>query len=253
MFNIDYSILCHYPSYVSMDCITLALLFFNVDTKETIFLCTKNWKRVESFNDSLDIELIKLQFEGINEEIHEIAQSPNFSLDKYTKFFVNDLKFSKVISTQVDDFHEFINECKKQYLILDYKKSERPSKEDQLKFIKQYIKTNKVEQKPSVVKGYFNENVKFDFIIDDYAFKLFRLEDRNANRLIHTVKDWAYDAIKLKDKYKIIFITDIDFNEYPNYKTIRNILKEEAYKIITFNELISFIQSLNENIKSSIS
>ncbi|AQS18306.1 DUF3037 domain-containing protein [Clostridium beijerinckii] len=245
MFDIDYSILCHYPSLVSKDCITLAVLLFNRDTKETTLISTKNWNRVRSFNDDLDIDLIKLQLEGIKDEIVDIAKSPKFSLEKYTKFYVNDLKFTEIISTKADNFEEFVKECSRQYLISDFSKSERPSKDEQLFFIKKYLKNGNIECEPNIIKGYFNENICFDFVIEDYAFKLFRFEGRKETRLIRTVKDWAYDAIKLKNKYKIVFITDIDFEQKDNYKTLYNILNEEAFKILNFNEVISFVQSIN--------
>lgn len=245
MFNIDYSILCHYPSLVSKDCITLAILFFNKDTKESKLVSTKNWNRVRSFNDDLDIELIKLQLEGIDEEIHDIAKSPNFDLSKYTKFFVNDLKFLNVISTTADNFDNFVSECSKQYLIFDYDKNSRPSKSEQVSFIKNYLKNNSINCEKNIVKGYFNENVTFDFVINNYAFKLFRFEGRKPNRLIKTLKDWAYDAMKLKDRYKFIFITDLDFqvDNSSDYKILFNILNEEAFKVLTFSEVINFIDS----------
>lgn len=122
MFDIDYSILCHYPSLVSKDCITLAILLFNRDTKETALISTNNWNRVHLFNEDLDIDLIKLQLEGIEDEIVDIAKGPKFSLEKYTKFYINDLKFTKIISTKADNFEDFVKKCSKQYLISESSK-----------------------------------------------------------------------------------------------------------------------------------
>lgn len=122
MFDIDYSILCHYPSLVSKDCITLAILLFNRDTKETTLISTNNWNRVHLFNEDLDIDLIKLQLEGIEDEIVDIAKGPKFSLEKYTKFYINDLKFTEIISTKADNFEDFVKKCSKQYLISESSK-----------------------------------------------------------------------------------------------------------------------------------
>lgn len=120
MFNIDYSILCHHPSLVSKDCITLAILLFNRDTKETALISTQNWDRAHLFNENLDIDLVKLQLEGIEDEIVDIAKAPKFSLEKYTKFYINDLKFTEIISTKADNFEDFVKKCSKQYLISDF-------------------------------------------------------------------------------------------------------------------------------------
>lgn len=122
MFDIDYSILCHYPSLVSKDCITLAILLFNRDTKETALISTENWNRVHFFNEDLNIDLIKLQLEGIKDEIVDIAKGPKFSLEKYTKFYINDLKFTEIISTKADNFENFVKKCSKQYLISESSK-----------------------------------------------------------------------------------------------------------------------------------
>jgi hypothetical protein len=244
MYNVEYSILCHYPSLISKDCISIAILFFNKDTRECRVKSVINWSRIQSFNDELDIELIKLQILGIKQEIHEIANEPNFALNDYTRFYVNTLKFSEVIKVKTDNFYDFVDECSRQYLIVDYVKEKRPSTNEQLKFIKTYLKNNDIEHINKSVNGYFNERIQFDFIIKDYAFKFFRFEDKKESRTIRFVKDWAYDAYKLKNKYKIVFITDIDFEDRNTYKTIYNILKEEAHKIITFKDALAFIQSI---------
>lgn len=244
MFEVEYSTLVHYPSLVSKDCITLAILFFNKTTRSAYLLNTKNWDRVRSFNDDLDIDLVKLQLQGIDEEIHDIVKAPDFTLNKYIKFFQNDLKFTDIITISTDNYTEFINECSRQYFMFDYKKSDRPNKKEQLSFIKRYLRSETIEYTNKAIHGYFNENITFDFIIDEYAFKFFRLEDRNENRLIRYVKDWAYDALKLKNRYKIIFVVDIDFSDHEKYKTVYTILNEDCYKLISFREVITFIQSL---------
>ncbi|MFR0047251.1 MAG: hypothetical protein ACLRWO_12075 [Clostridium butyricum] len=244
MCNIEYSILYNSISYVAIDRITLGILFFNIDTKECRFVSTKNWKRVASFNDELDIDLIKLQLLGINEEIHDIAKGPDFSLNKYTKFYVNDLKFTKAISLQVDSFDKFISECVLQYLPHDYSKDKRPSVKEQLSFIKRCLKDSDIEYSSAKIKGYFEENVQFDFIIGEYAFKIFRFEGRQPSRLISSVKDWAYTALKSNSKYKVIFVTDKDFEADEDYKTLYAILKEDSYKLLNFTQLLEFIKSI---------
>lgn len=245
MYNVEFSVLCHYPSLISKDCISIAVLFLNSDTRECRLRKIKNWRRVQSFNDELDIELVKLQLCGIETEIQEIAKEPKFKLQDYTKFYVNTLKFSGVTTIRTDDFDEFVNESSRQYLLLDYEKNERPSKDEQIKFLKQYLKNNEIEHSNKSINGFFNENVQFDFTVKNYAFKLFRFEGRKESRIIRFVKEWAYDAIKLKDKYRIVFITDIDFEDKEKYKIVFNILKEESYEVINFKDAIKYIQNIN--------
>ncbi|MCB2354365.1 DUF3037 domain-containing protein [Clostridium estertheticum] len=245
MINIQYSVLCHYPSIVSRDCITLGVLIYNTDEKSIIFETIKNWQRVRSFNDELDVELIKVQLEGIEEEVSELCKHKSFNLADYTRFYIGEVKFTEVINLVAEDFEEFRAECKRQYLICDVDKAERPSTADQLKFIRNTLKNSKVVYKTGNITGYFNENVNFDFIIGNYAIKIFSFEGKNEKRLVKNVKDWAYDAYKLKDKYKIIFATDINPEHQKEYKVIYKILEEECYKILTLADIIPFVSRIN--------
>lgn len=244
MYNVQFSVLCNYPSLVSKDCISIAVLFFNIDTKECRLRTISNWKRVQTFNDELDIELVKLQLYGMEKEIHEIAKEPNFELKDYTKFYVNVLKFSDVVTIKTDNFDEFVDESSRQYLFLDYDRKQRPSVNEQVKFIKKYLKSNDIDHMYKAINGAFNENIQFDFIVKNYAFKLFRFEGKKESRIMRNVKEWAYDAIKLKSKYYIVFIVDIDFNATQEYKTVLQILDEESYKVINFKDAIKFIQDI---------
>ncbi|MCW6094762.1 DUF3037 domain-containing protein [Clostridium sporogenes] len=249
MVNVQYSVLCHYPSIVSKDCITLGILFYNKDDKQCVFETTKKWNRVKSFNDELDINLVKLQLHDILDEVDELCKNNNFNLGDYTKFYVNELKFTEVVDIEVENFSEFVSECKRQYLRFDFDKKDRPTTEEQLSFIKKIMKSSDITYNVSPVKGYFDEDIKFDFIIGEYAFKLFRFEGRQETRLVKSVKDWAYDAYKLKDKYKFVFVTDLDLN---NNNVLFRILKEESSYLISFNELLSFIKNTNNLDKKDI-
>ncbi|BDR66951.1 hypothetical protein DP122_05190 [Clostridium tetani] len=254
MINVQYSVLCHYPSIVAKDCITLGVLFYNKDEKNCVFEITKAWNRVKSFNDELDIDLVKLQLNDIANEVDGFCKNDEFNLDDYTKFYVNELKFTEVVNIEIDNFSEFVGECKRQYLRFDFNKKDRPTVNEQLSFVKKIMKASDISYKVHPAKGYFDENIKFDFVIDEYAFKLFRFEGRNEMRLINNVKNWAYDAYKLKDEYKVVFVTDVDFSEdNDNYNLLYRILKEESNMIINFNEMVSFIKKIGINNEKILS
>ena len=244
MINVDYSVLCHYPSIVSKDCLTLGIVFHDRSNNIGDFKSIKKWDRAKAFNDSLDIEMIKLQLECIKDEIKDFTKEENFDLDKYTKFYVNELKFTEVNNVFINEsFEEFMELCVRQYMPLDLDKDKRPNKEEQAQFIKKLMKISNIEYTQGTIKGEFDENINFDFIIGDYAFKIFRFEGREENRVINNVKTWAYNCIELKGFYKVISIIDLDTLE-ENYKSIYKILTKESDKIIHFNELISFVKTI---------
>ena len=78
--------------------------------------------------------------------------------------------------------------------------------------------------------------------MDNYLFKSFIFEGKNENRLIKSVKEWAYDAYKLQDKYNIIFITDIEESS-GEYTKVMKILKEESKDVISSDDIFDYILS----------
>lgn len=244
MLKVQYSVLCHYPYMLSKDCLTLGILFHNITENKCDFKTIKRWDRAKAFNDELDVEIIKLQLEAIGEEVEEFIEEGDFDLRKYTKFYVNELKFTEIVTINIEDnFQNFVNQCVRQYMPLDLDKKDRPNNKEQLAFIKNVMKDSSIEYKKGDIRGVFDETIKFDFIIGEYAFKIFKFNNKQEKRLIKGIKDWAYDAYKLRDKYKVIFVTDVDFSEN-KYNTLYRILREESENVITFNDIVSFIQKI---------
>lgn len=247
MISVDYSVLCHYPSIVSKDCLTLGIIFYDRSNNIGDFKTIKKWDRAKAFNDSLDVEMIKLQLESIKDEVSDFAKEKDFELIKYTKFYVNELKFTEVVSVSIDEsLDDFMDLCVRQYMPLDLEQNKRPSKEEQTLFVKKMMKNSNIKYKQGNIKGTFNENINFDFIIGNYAFKIFRFEGKEENRVIGNVKTWAYNCIELKDIYKVISIIDVDSIE-EKYKSVYKILNKESEKIIHFNDLIAFANNIKKD------
>ena len=113
---INYSILYYSSSILTDRGIPLAILFYHIDTKETKLLEVDNWLEISMHDNDINIDLMKVQLDGIREEIKDIAKDINFSLEKYTKFFVNELRFSTINSIEASDY----NKCIERY----YKKKQ---------------------------------------------------------------------------------------------------------------------------------
>lgn len=174
MSKVQFSVLCNYPSIVSRDCITLGILFYNITESVCIFKKIQNWKRVASFNDELDIEIVKLQLESIEEEINDFAKEKDFDLKKYTKFYVNQLKFTEVFTADIEiDFHDFVEQCTRQYMPMDLAKDKRPREKEQRDFIKNVLKTSNKNYRNGNIVGNFNDNIRFDFIIKELCIQIF--------------------------------------------------------------------------------
>lgn len=245
MSKVQFSVLCNYPSIVSKDCIALGILFYNMTEHLCVLKKVKNWKRVESFNDELDIEIVKLQLESIEEEVNDFAKEKNFDLKEYTKFYVNEIKFTEVFTADIEiDFQEFMNQCTRQYMPMDLAKNKRPKEQEQRDFIKNVLKTSNKDYRSGKIVGNFNDTIKFDFIIKDYAFKYFKLQDKDEQKALSYIKRWVYDAYQLKNQYKVIFITDINLKSNSKYSNVYNMLSEQSDKVIDFQDILTFTQKI---------
>jgi len=246
---VKFSVLSYYPSFISNENINIGILFELPEMQEAFFHYLKKWDRIASFDDELNLNFFKDYLKGIAEEVNTNISNyqKGFAIEKYVKFFVNEYKFSKIQLVDVENPYEFIEQTKKMYLRFDFDKSERLTKAQEYNYISKLLHVNNIAYKRDKIYGHYNEKIKFDYTIGDYAVKLFTFEGKNLSYLISTAKLWAYNAWELKDKYKTIFIYDKELKDSEYFDIIIKILKDSAYKVMIFNEGIEFITSLKNS------
>lgn len=254
MNNIQFSVLNYYPSFIGTEHIQVGVIFLNLETFETRLELTSNWSRVRSYDDELDIEMFKMMLFNLKNSYEKLASKNDGSLINFIRFYVNELKFSKIMEVYDDDFDEFIARTKRIYLRLDEDKSKRLSKNEQLEYMKQLIKGSDVNYSKLPLKGKFNDDLNFDYVIDgEYAIKIFNFKNKELNRSIRDVKKWAYDAIKIKGVYKTVFIyddADVDVKNKKYSDIIIEILNDASDYTFNMVEGLNFIttniQQLNK-------
>lgn len=226
----------------------IGILFHNLDTDERRLETINRWKRLKGFDDELDIKLLKILIDGIKEEIQNTFFNNKvvFDIYEYHRRYINELRFTEVYEAETTNFEKYIEFSKKNFLRYDYEKKERPNKEQQIKYMKELMKSNSIKYNSKSIKGKHCENVNFDYIIDQYAFKVFSFEDKQLNNLIQSAKAWAFTANEMKKKYKTIFLYDKDLEDQ-KFKIIIDILSESAYKILKYDEGLDLILSLSKN------
>ena len=116
--------------------------------------------------------------------------------------------------------------------------------------MKRLMKANEVSYSVKAPKGIYNENVYFDYIVGEYAFKFFSCENKKLDNLIHIAKAWAYTAAEIDTIYKTIFVYDVEVDN-KKFDIIIKILSSNAYKIIRYDGTLDFI--LNRYNKKYIS
>jgi hypothetical protein len=133
----------------------------------------------------------------------------------------------------------------------DFDKTERLSRDNEVKYIKMLMKNNQVKYSAKPVLGGYQEKVKYDYMVGDYAFKNFTFEDKSINNLNMNAKAWAHTAESTKNKYKTVFVYDVEKDESSSYRIIMNILGEHAYKVMPNSEVLDFViaRQREEDIK----
>ncbi|MDO4764522.1 MAG: DUF3037 domain-containing protein [Eubacteriales bacterium] len=248
MSKIQFSVLSYFPSALTDENINIGIIFHNLDTGERQFRAIKNWKRLVTFDDEVDIEFMKKYLKGMKSEVETSLFNYNksFCLKEYTRYYVNDVRFGKVQEVTAFDEKEFIETTHKIYLRFDFPKKERVNTEKEIKYIKQLMHNNEIDFSSRPALGKYQEPISYDYRVGEYGFKTFTFENKkDAGRMIQSAKAWAYNAHALKDKYKTIFVYDVEKVDLKNYSTVIKILNEHAFKVIVSGEVIDFILSIN--------
>ena len=167
----------------------------------------------------------------IKEEIeNNLFDDEEFCLSDYTKIFVNEMRFSKPRQMDFDEKEDYIDILSKIYMKFDVKKDKRLNSDEEKIYIKRILLQSNIELLPPNIKGQFEEDIKFDYLSNKFAIKLFSFKDKDIKRMIPTAKQWSFTANELKNKYQVVFIYDqCEIQEQePEANIVLNILKENA-------------------------
>lgn len=243
---VRFSVLSYYPSFITEENINIGILFYISNINKAIFCATKNWDRVRAFDDELNINFMKDYLKGVSYEIESTLFNFNsvFDIEGFVKYYVNEYKFSTVQSIECENADTFIEETKKIYLKFDYDKTERLTKNQEHQYIYKLLRSSDIEYSREKVKGFFDENIQYDYIIGEYAIKFFTFEGKSLLRLISSAKIWAYNALEMQPKYKTIFIYDKEEKDVAYFSAIIDILSKNAYKVMIFQEGIDYLLTL---------
>lgn len=246
MEKIKYSILKYYNSAISEECLCVGILFHNISTNQRTFNAIKNFKRLESFDDEIDIEFFKCYLSSIKEETENNIFNFNqeFNIENYVKTYVNELRFSKIYTSYNPD-EEFIKNTTKLFLKFDYSKGERLHKNLETLYIRNILKENGISFTSKPVIGSHKEPIHFDYQTDNYAIKIFSFKEKNLSKLISSAKTWSYNALELKPHKKTIFLYDLDILNSKEFRIIMDILSEHAYQLLPFEEGLDIITKIS--------
>lgn len=227
---IEYSALNYYHSPISDECLCLGVLFHNITTGKRDFRYISNFKRFQAFDDEADIDFVKSYLIGIKEDIETSIFNYNepFNLQSYIKVFANEFKFSSIKKLSVNDNEDYVDSLTRIYLKYDLTKSQRLNINEERKLIKRVLVDNNFKYSNGKIFGEFDDEISFDYQLDNLCIKHFSFKGKNLRRVISSARQWSFAASEIKGVKKVLFIYDSDFEDRDNLKIIINILSKHA-------------------------
>ena len=115
---LKYSVLRYSPSIVSGESINLGVLVTSEDYAE--FFHTNRFSRIYEFDDTLDIETVKILLESILDEVKTI--NTPFDISNFIRYYCKEYCFSPVISVPYEDLENKVEEIRRIYLQSDHQR-----------------------------------------------------------------------------------------------------------------------------------
>lgn len=240
MNTIEFAALKYYNNVISDECLYVGMLFHNLSTGRVDFKHISNFKRFQAFDDEADVTFVKHYLAGIKNQVESniFNYQEAFSISEYSKVYVNEFRFSNVITINVEDNEDYVSNFSRTYLKYDLSKNKRLSKDEERKNIKRILMTSNLEFSTPKISGDYEENVSFDYIVGDYAIKMFSFKGKNASKLVPSAKQWSFSADELKNRYNVVFLYDED--DIPSINMILSILGKNA-KVFRIQEGLEYI------------
>lgn len=230
MYEIEYAALKYYNSIISEECLYIGMLYNNITTGQRDFRYISNFNRFKYFDDEANINFIKTYLKGIKMQVENniFNYCSPFNINEFIKIFVNEFRFTNVIKMKIDENEDYVEDLTKLYLKFDFNKKNRLTAKTEKQYIRKILSSKCIKFSSPQIKGGYNEEILFDYVINNIAIKLFSFKDKNLKRIIPTAKQWSFTAKELKEKMKIIFIYDNLTSDDIYLNIILNILKENA-------------------------
>lgn len=250
MGNLQYSILRYAPSLVSGETINLGAIFYNVEAGIQEFFTIKNWRRVSTFDDELNIKMMRALMSDITKKVGTHLDNPNFDLVKFCRQYDSEIYFDVcevLVDIPLQDIDTQIELVKKMYFQFEYETKDRPARDVQKSFLLRLLKGKHVEYtRDTTEHGRHNAEIKFDVIFGDYGVVFFNFNKANSNHnTMNKVKAWAWNVQNMNTPRKLIVL----YAQENSDETLPalNILKDVADGMFNiqdgFTDILKLIES----------
>lgn len=250
----EYSILQYSPSIIANEKINLGVLINCLDDNEAEFVHIegKHFKRLKSFDDELNINVVKMLLQLIEDDIESffnpiLSNAPIFNLSQYIRGFSNEYKFTMPISIKYANMEQAKKEITNVCLRLYLPKTQRKDKKEEFTFLKRIFETNELEysnkRSDTFILDKYSLTTSYDYICNhDIGIKLLYLNSQTLGKSINNIKAWLWNCNNTNLK-NIILIYVVENQNTTEVQNVINMLKQNH------NEVYDIKEDLNDLIK----
>lgn len=209
-----FAVLRYVPNETRQEFINVGLVFHCPEESFIDMRITSNFSRLTTFDDEIDVDLIKLILSGVKTEFSqdiEVGRPSSIDLtdwnyiDKATAIYANQLQFSPIYTIRSADIISDYEDLFRTYVYFDSHKSHRITS-DRVKTIMNRVLREKnvlIKMQKDVSFTIGSEEVKLDYyytVNDKPRFiKTFSFDytDQGSKKAPATAKEWYFNFSKL--------------------------------------------------------
>lgn len=255
--TIYFSVCRYIPDILRGESINIGIVVHIPESGLLSFRKTRNFSRIRSFDDEIELDMIKAVLESLEYQFNTnrsseipLIDSEDF-LKQELQYFVNQIQFSeiRVLISEDNKFEEDINDLTDMYLYYDKKKSERIDRNRvrslASKMVTQSNLKNYINRKPEI-KNMFKQDT-FDFSIDmndnKTYIKALTFDYKNSNKFFNEIKSFLYDVNYFQHTHNVkVKVVINNTNRDEQYEQIAyDILKKEV-DVLTLEEFDKFVR-----------
>ncbi len=238
--KIKYSVLRYSPRMQVGEAINLGILIADEENKLIKFVYTKKKNRIEAFDDEIKYNVVLKLLRSIEAEVSDILRKEaDFSVEKFIAFYINAFRFEPPTYLIYEDFETTVEDLRKVYLWFDYDKSNRISKKDSIKFLRQILesKGEKAYCRKSDV-GEFQDEIYYDLQTNKYNIVLFDVNKKNLSKQINSAKLWSWNADHHSPDRDLLFVLKTDDVEKKEYEILQRVLDDSGVDVLEYEDAV---------------
>jgi len=252
-----YSVLRYFPSKIAGEAINLGIIFVSENEEERAFAHIQKWNRLKSFDDEVNISLVKLLIEQMKEDVEGtlLNQGKVFSLEKYIRNYVNEFSFSQIERIPYESFYETKEQIQKLYLKFDYDKKSRLNKDEEKAIIEDVIRGSGLSFRRRVtVTDELTDALVYDYMIGDYGIKFLNFDNKNLSRMMQAVRSWAWICANSQKVCPVLILNytgETEGKSYEQLASVYRILRAASKHVYSVEEGIGFLNRLQDEVNIS--